>query len=269
MGADKYNNHSDSDSEHEDYDNFVYVGNTKVNKDDLIKTLCLSKTMTNTPNNSNQQVNEPKQFRQFANPGPLGLTGFALTTFVFSLAQARFLGVSNVSIASGVAFFYGGFIQFVAGIFQFINGNTFGTTAFGSYGGFWMAWGAVHTPAFGMKSQYEDETQWDNAVGFFNLSWAIFTFIISICTMKDTVAFCALLWISGVGFLLNAIAKFTQSLTVARIGGCWGIAIALLAWFIAFTELATPENSYIVIKSPMMPRFGAEKAKQQDLEKQN
>src|SRR5437660_4215713 len=88
-----------------------------------------------------------------ANPAPLGLSAFALTTFVLSASNARFLfnGIPPVTgaIALGLALFYGGIVQLVAGIQEFRTGNTFGATAFCSYGGFWMAVAITLAPIFG------------------------------------------------------------------------------------------------------------------------
>ena len=84
-----------------------------------------------------------------ANPGPLGLSGFALTTFVLSSANAGFLfakGPASGAIVIGLAIFYGGIAQLIAGIMEFRTGNTFGATAFTSYGAFWLALGFTLMP---------------------------------------------------------------------------------------------------------------------------
>ena len=83
-----------------------------------------------------------------ANPAPLGLSAFALTTFVLSSANAGFLATGNVVL--GLAFFYGGLVQLLAGLQEFKAGNTFGATAFCSYGGFWLAFAVILTPPFGV-----------------------------------------------------------------------------------------------------------------------
>src|SRR5579872_5698666 len=75
-----------------------------------------------------------------ANPAPLGLCGFALTTFVLSAANAQLF--TGATIVVGLALFYGGVAQLLAGMWEFKSGNTFGATAFTSYGAFWLAVGA-------------------------------------------------------------------------------------------------------------------------------
>lgn len=80
------------------------------------------------------------------NPGPLGLSAFAVTTLLLSLVNAKVVGHIHPNIVLGMAFFYGGAVQIIAGIFEMLIGNTFGATAFASYGGFWMSWGYLVTP---------------------------------------------------------------------------------------------------------------------------
>ena len=267
------------DSDHEEYDNFIHIGKSKVNKDDLLKSLCFSKTLTagnpylqyNFSNDSQVQAQaqekvEPKKSR-FADPTPLGLCSFALTTLLFSFTNARTMGIEKENIVAGLGFFYGGFIQFVAGVLCFITGDTFSCCAFSSYGGFWMSWAAIHTDAFGIKSAYGDNVQqFNDAMGLYNISWAIFTFMMALCTLKDTCYFCSLLWIVTVVFTLNGTSKFTNSVAVAKAGGVMGIIAAFLAFFIAYTALSTPENSYIHVKDIMMPQFGKHNKKVEDLE---
>ena len=118
-----------SDSDRDDYDNYVYIGKAKVDKDELLKTLCLSKTLTmgnqyanliskldniekRTISNEESKPTPKSHAAIFANPGPLGLCSFALTTFLFSLCNARAMGVETENIVAGLAFFYGGFIKF-------------------------------------------------------------------------------------------------------------------------------------------------------------
>src|SRR5579872_6527922 len=101
-----------------------------------------------------------------ANPAPLGLCAFALTTFVLSCANAKLY--TGDQIVLGLALFYGGLAQLCAGMWEFKTGNTFGATAFSSYGAFWMAFAAT------VQFKLVANTQ---ALGFFLLAWTIFTLI--------------------------------------------------------------------------------------------
>ncbi|MCO5561976.1 hypothetical protein L7F22_015602 [Adiantum nelumboides] len=92
-----------------------------------------------------------------ANPGPLGLGAFALTTFVLSCYDARIFGVSTtdpVNVITGLALFYGGLAQILAGMWEFAVGNTFGATAFTSYGAFWLSFATFLIPSFGVGTAY-------------------------------------------------------------------------------------------------------------------
>ena len=85
-----------------------------------------------------------------ANPAPLGLCGFALTTFVLSSINAGWFPAGATTIIIGLALFYGGLAQLLAGMWEFKAGNTFGATAFTSYGAFWLSLGVVFVPGSGI-----------------------------------------------------------------------------------------------------------------------
>ncbi|TMC99752.1 MAG: hypothetical protein E6J11_06755 [Chloroflexi bacterium] len=122
-----------------------------------------------------------------ANPAPLGLSAFALTTFVLSSSNAGFFKVNAIVI--GLAFFYGGLVQLLAGLQEFKAGNTFGATAFCSYGGFWLAFGATLTPLFNVVGAYGGDTPaFHTAIGFFLLGWTIFTAWMFLASLRTTLA---------------------------------------------------------------------------------
>src|SRR6266436_4199059 len=112
-----------------------------------------------------------------ANPAPLGLSAFALTTFVLSSSNAGFiLGQGKgAAVVVGLALFYGGLVQLLAGIQEFRQGNTFGATAFCSYGGFWLALGFVLLPPTGIAAALVTAKALSQGVGTFLLGWTIFT----------------------------------------------------------------------------------------------
>ncbi len=203
-----------------------------------------------------------------ANPGPLGLSGFALTTFVLSSANAGFLfkGIPPVAgaIVIGLAIFYGGIGQLIAGVMEFRTGNTFGATAFTSYGAFWLALGFTLMPLFttaaGPGKNLVDLIGPDAAtgVGIFLLGWTIFTALMFLGTFKLngaliavfgalTLTFLAL----TIGWLAGVPTTGTTSLTWVNIGGWLGIVTALLAWYTALAGVLAATNS--AIKLPVFP----------------
>src|SRR5579864_7470145 len=145
-----------------------------------------------------------------ANPAPLGLSAFALTTFVLSASNAQFLftGIPPVTgaIALGLAAFYGGIVQLIAGIQEFRAGNTFGATAFCSYGGFWLAVAFTLAPLFGGKNLVlligPDAA---TGVGIFLLGWTIFTFLMFLGTFRLSGALVAVFGFLTLTFLALTI----------------------------------------------------------------
>jgi succinate-acetate transporter protein len=134
--------------------------------------------------NGYDSSSDTTRFRQFANPAPLGLCGFALTTFVLSLinVHARHVAVPNIIIGLGTsaspillteALAYGGLAQFMAGMWEFTTGNVFGVVAFTSYGAFWISFATLFIPFFGIADAYTaadpTEVEFLNAIGHYLL----------------------------------------------------------------------------------------------------
>jgi hypothetical protein len=162
-----------------------------------------------------------------ANPAPLGLAGFALTTFVLSLTNAGVIGGSSVQVVVALALGYGGLAQFAAGMWEFKNGNTFGATAFTSYGAFWLSY-AFFVWFFAANLASGDAA---GAVGTFLLAWGIFTFYMWIATLKHpwpVMIVFLLLWIT---FLLLALAEYSGNGTLKQAGGIVGVLTAIAAWY--------------------------------------
>src|ERR671935_808798 len=106
-----------------------------------------------------------------ADPGPLGLAAFAMTTFVLSMINADLISSKSEPIVFALAFTYGGIAQVLAGMWEFRKGNTFGATAFTSYGAFWLSfWAFVQFYATKVPA-----AQVHTAVGLYLLAWGIFT----------------------------------------------------------------------------------------------
>lgn len=117
----------------------------------------------------------------FANPAPLGLSAFALTTFVLSLINLKTRGIAEPNIVVALAFGYGGLVQLCAGMWEMAVGNTFGATALSSYGGFWLSFAIVLTPGgFAIVSQlegtYSDATATPDTAQFLN-SFGLFLMV--------------------------------------------------------------------------------------------
>ena len=192
-----------------------------------------------------------------ANPAPLGLSAFALTTFVLSCSNAGFIfpqvGAGG-DVVIGLALIYGGLMQLVAGIQEFRQGNTFGATAFCSYAGFWMAFAIIILPPTGVAASLVAAKALYQGVGVFLLGWTIFTALMLIATFRINGALVlvfALLFLTflalTIGWMSGAGSTFT---TWIQIGGWLGILTAIAAWY---TALAGVLSSLKFINLPTMP----------------
>ncbi|TID30741.1 hypothetical protein CANINC_000657 [Pichia inconspicua] len=223
--------------------NYVYLGNKKFAKEDLVQAFGGS---------LNPGVTAPS-VHKFANPAPLGLCGFALSTFVLSMGNAGAMGVKNSNVVVGLAAFYGGLIQLLAGMWEMSIENTFGATALSSFGGFWMSYAAINIPWFNIANSYTDKQEFANMVGFYLLGWSIFTFMLTLCTMKSTLAFFSLFFLLAITFLLLAISELAPSHNCKTAGGVLGVIVAFIAWYNAYAGLSTKENAYIRVKAVQLP----------------
>jgi len=213
----------------------------------------------------------PTTERKFANPAPLGLSAFALTTFVLSLINMRARHLTEPNIVVALAYGYGGLVQLLAGMWEMAVGNTFGATALSSYGGFWISFAIVLTPGgFDIVSSYAttDATtgkatgaganDFTNAFGFFLMGWFIFTFILLLCTLRSTVAFFLLFFTLDLAFMFLSIGYLkavegTPDTAMIKTGGWFGLFAAFLAWYNALAGIADDSNSFFVIPVAHFP----------------
>ena len=189
-----------------------------------------------------------------SNAAPLGLSAFALTTFVLSASNAGFIfpqgGGGDIVI--GLAIFYGGLVQLIAGVQAFRQGNTFGGTAFCSYGGFWLALGFALLPASGIVAALVRTGTLGTAIGVFLLGWTIFTFLMFTATLRTTLVTMAVFGFLTLTFLFLTIGALSASTAMTQIGGWLGIITALLAWYDALAGVLTSSKSAFTL--PTWPR---------------
>jgi uncharacterized protein len=168
-----------------------------------------------------------------ADPAPLGLAAFALTTFMLSGHNASF--IPDV-LWVGLALFYGGVIQLLAGMWEFRNRNVFGATAFSTYGGFWLGLGAfvvlAETTSLGGALKGPDV---NNGLAWFLISFAIFNTYMLFSSLKVAVAVFGVFLTLGITEILLAIAFFNlahgKSDYMLHLGGWAGIVTAAVAWY--------------------------------------
>jgi succinate-acetate transporter protein len=164
-----------------------------------------------------------------ANPGPLGLLGFGLTTFLLNVHNAGGYEMNTMIIGMGLMF--GGFAQLVAGLLEWKRGNLFPFIAFTSYGCFWISFILIFSwPATGKPDT--------NALGCYTFIWGVFSFGMWIATLKKAPWGLVVLFLTvWVLFFLLAIHFFSGSKGVLVLAGVEGIFCGLLAIYLAFCEL--------------------------------
>jgi uncharacterized protein len=182
-----------------------------------------------------------------ADPAPLGLGAFALTTFVLSVVNTDM--VKAEPVVFGLALAYGGLAQFAAGMWEFAKGNTFGATAFTSYGAFWISFWYLtgHTDMSDLKAG-----DVANGVGLYLLAWGIFTLYMTVASTRVSGAVLAVFVLLTITFFILAWGEFATSSGIHKLGGWFGIATALAAWYASFGGVTafTHKNSMV----PLAPR---------------
>ena len=188
-----------------------------------------------------------------ANPAPLGLAGFGLTTVVLSAINAGLLTGDGPTLTAAVvplAFAYGGVAQIIAGCMEYKNGNTFGTVAFSSYGLFWwwyafLLWtsgaGWIKAPA-------------GNAVGLTLLMWGVFTLYMWIATFKTNFCLWTVFLFLWITFFLLAGADLGMGASWRVAGGWVGLLTGLDALYVSFVEVtnATFNRTVISLGGPII-----------------
>lgn len=168
------------------------------------------------PTMQNEETTKIKDLT--ANPAPLGLLGFGMTTVLLNVHNAGYYELGTMILSMGI--FYGGIAQVIAGIMEWKKGNTFGTTAFVSYGFFWLSLvGLLVMP----KTGWWDKAPGSIEMGTYLLMWGIFTFVMFIGTLKLSRALQFIFGSLTVLFFLLAIADFTGSIVLKNIAGFEGI----------------------------------------------
>jgi len=168
-----------------------------------------------------------------ANPAPLGLAAFALTTFVLSMFNAGLVGAGGEPIVFGLALAYGGLAQLLAGMWEFRTGNTFGATAFVSYGAFWLSFWAF-VEFFESKVPAADA---GHAVGLYLIAWGIFTTYMIVASLRTTMAIAAVFVLLAITFIVLGIGNAGQHSGIIKAAGWLGLATAVAAWYASFAEV--------------------------------
>ena len=187
--------------------------------------------------------------KKLANPAPLGLLGFGMTTVLLNLHNAGLYPLDSMILAMGLA--YGGLAQVIAGIMEYRNGNTFGTVAFSSYGLFW--WSLV-TLLLLPKSTLFDEISapTNEAMAAYFFMWGIFTFVMFFGTLKANRALQFVFLSLAILFFLLTARDLTGSTDIGLLAGYEGIICGLSAVYTGLAEVLNAEHGKAVL--PLFPK---------------
>jgi uncharacterized protein len=182
-----------------------------------------------------------------ADPGPLGLAGFAMTTFVLSMFNANLVNKGGEPVVLGLALAYGGVAQLLAGMWEFRTGNTFGAVAFSSFGAFWISFWALVT-------FFEDSipaAAVGPSVGLYLWAWAIFTTYMFIASLRTTGAVALVFFLLAITFILLGAGNSGDHANVIKWGGYVGLATAAAAWYASFAAVVNSTFGRTI--APVMP----------------
>jgi uncharacterized protein len=168
-----------------------------------------------------------------ADPGPLGLAAFALSTFVLSMFNSQLVSVGGEPVVLGLALAYGGIAQLLAGMWEFRTGNTFGAVAFSSFGAFWLSYFVLVT--FNVGDIPEADA--GHAIGLYLWGWGIFTSYMFVASLRTTGAVALVFFLLAVTFILLGIGNSGGHETITKWGGYVGLATAAAAWYASFAAV--------------------------------
>jgi succinate-acetate transporter protein len=165
-----------------------------------------------------------------ADPGPLGLGAFALTTFVLSMFTSGLVNDAGEPVVLGLALAYGGLAQLLAGMWEFRTGNTFGAVAFTSFGAFWLSYWALVT----FFAADIPEANAGDAIGLYLIAWGIFTTYMFVASLRTTAAVAVVFLLLAVTFFLLGLGDTGDNIDLTNAGGGFGLATAAAAWYASF-----------------------------------
>ncbi|HYB28328.1 MAG TPA: acetate uptake transporter [Solirubrobacteraceae bacterium] len=193
-----------------------------------------------------------------ADPGPLGLAAFAGTTFMLSLINSGLVGTHKLPgggllpMVAALALAYGGAAQFLAGIWEFRTGNTFGAVAFCSYGAFWISF------YFIVQSVGKNlPTEVFSGLGLYLWMWGIFTAYMFIASLRTTGAVALVFLLLAITFIILGIGNSSLAGTASatngtiKLGGWVGIITAIAAWYASFAGVLNSTFGRVV--APVVP----------------
>jgi succinate-acetate transporter protein len=191
-----------------------------------------------------------------ADPGPLGLGAFAMTTFVLSMYNANLINIGGKLVVLSLALAYGGIAQLLAGMWEFRTGNTFGAVAFSSFGAFWLSYFFLVQFVIVPKLVASGDAE-NNAIAVYLYGWAIFTTYMFVASLRTTAAVAAVFLLLAITFWILAIGQaqlvgtLNTTNSTIKLGGWFGLATAAVAWYTSFAGVTNSTFGRVVL--PVVP----------------
>lgn len=190
--------------------------------------------------------------REIADPAPLGLAAFAMSTVVLSVVNADLIPATLAFVVLPLALFYGGLAQLLAGMWEFVRNNTFGAVAFTSFGAFWLAYAGYArfvVPGLPKSTAFQ-------ATGLFLAVWGFFTLYMLVASLRTTAAVALVFLTLFATFAILAGGELAQSTQIVKIGGYVGILTGAVAWYAAFAGVTNATWKRTVLPLGLLPIGG-------------
>ena len=164
---------------------------------------------------------------QMADPAAWAVTAFATTSFMLGMYQAGLLNAAGTPIVLPATFFFGGLVQIIVAVLEISRGNLFGAAVFGTYGPFWVMFGAFET----LYATSVPAAQLGSALSLFLAVFAVVTFYLAIASLRTDLVLAVILWLIFVGLVLLSIGAGASMSGVTKAGGWVVLVFAVLAWY--------------------------------------
>lgn len=168
-----------------------------------------------------------------ANPAPWAVTAFATTSFMLGMYQTHLLNNAGLPIVLPAAFFFGGLVQIIVAIMEFSRGNLFAGAVFGTYGPFWVMFGAFQT----LYAASVPAVQLNDATSLFLAVFAVISFYLAIASLRTDLVLTVIIWLIFVGLVVLSVGAGANNLTVTKAGGWIVLVFAVLAWYHAAGDI--------------------------------
>jgi uncharacterized protein len=181
---------------------------------------------------------------QFGDPAPLGLAALGITLMIFSMFTSGLLARSGEPVVLGMAIAYGGVVQLLAGMWEVRRGNSFGATAFASFGAFWVSFWLLEQFFIGQVPPGER----GSALGLYFVAWATFSALLWVASTRTTAVTSAMLALLTVSFLIGEAGAHAE---IVKVGGWFGLAAAAAALYGALAGVVN--GTYARTLLPLVP----------------